>query len=255
MPIPTRASRSMTHTTEPSATPWEQVGGTSLAAPTWAGLIAIANQGRVASGSSTLDGRSQTLPAIYAIRKPTSTTSPPAGTAASARVSGYDMVTGIGSPKANLLVPDLAAYGTVAKLAVLAQPPGSSRPVASFGVSILVENSAGIVEQNFDGNVTISLGSDLGGGSLGGTMTVTAQNGVATFSGLTLASAGAGYTLLATAGGTAVTTSSFTVTPASARATGGDLRPAFRVVLAKHSASAWRSRIASATSRTRMRAR
>ena len=38
--------------------PWVEVGGTSLAAPSWAGLIAIANQGRVLAGASTLDGPS-----------------------------------------------------------------------------------------------------------------------------------------------------------------------------------------------------
>ena len=140
-------------------------------------------------------------------------TSPRAGTAVCAALSGYDLVTGLGSPKANLLVPDLVAYGSAAKLAVLAQPPGNLRAGASFGVSILVENSAGAAEQSFDGNVTISMGDDPGGGSLGGTLTVTAQDGVATFSGLTLVNAGAGYTLVASAGSALVTTSSFTVSP------------------------------------------
>ena len=48
--------------------PWVEVGGTSLAAPSWAGLVAIANQGRVLAGASTLDGSSQTLgKVLYAI--------------------------------------------------------------------------------------------------------------------------------------------------------------------------------------------
>ena len=47
--------------------PWIEVGGTSLAAPAWAGVIAIANQGRVLAGGSTLNGASQTLPALYAL--------------------------------------------------------------------------------------------------------------------------------------------------------------------------------------------
>ena len=34
--------------------PFEVVGGTSLSAPSWAGLIALANQGRAAAGESTL---------------------------------------------------------------------------------------------------------------------------------------------------------------------------------------------------------
>ena len=47
-----------------ASTPWDQVGGTSLACPAWAGLIAIVNQERVDSGGPTLDGPTQTLPAL-----------------------------------------------------------------------------------------------------------------------------------------------------------------------------------------------
>ncbi len=35
--------------------PFEVVGGTSLSAPAWAGLVALVNQGRVAAGESTLN--------------------------------------------------------------------------------------------------------------------------------------------------------------------------------------------------------
>jgi subtilase family serine protease len=44
---------------------WQEVGGTSEGAPQWAALIAIADQGRVIDGKSTLDGASQTLPDLY----------------------------------------------------------------------------------------------------------------------------------------------------------------------------------------------
>jgi subtilase family serine protease len=37
------------------ATPWHQLGGTSLAAPAWAGLFAVADQGRALIGQGTLD--------------------------------------------------------------------------------------------------------------------------------------------------------------------------------------------------------
>ena len=46
---------------------WQEVGGTSAGSPQWAALIAIADQGRVSSGSTTLDGASQTLPDLYAL--------------------------------------------------------------------------------------------------------------------------------------------------------------------------------------------
>jgi subtilase family serine protease len=45
---------------------WQVLGGTSVGAPSWAGIIAIADQGRAAMGVGSLDGPSQTLPALYA---------------------------------------------------------------------------------------------------------------------------------------------------------------------------------------------
>ena len=86
--------------------------GTSLACPCWAGLIAIANQGRVASGESTFDSTAdpeQTLQALYSL--PSSDfhdiTSGYNGYSAT---SGYDFVTGRGTPIANTLIADLVAY-------------------------------------------------------------------------------------------------------------------------------------------------
>src|SRR5262249_2126162 len=51
--------------TQGSAAPWIQVGGTSDAAPQWAALIAIADQGRALAGLGSLSGRTQTLPMLY----------------------------------------------------------------------------------------------------------------------------------------------------------------------------------------------
>src|SRR5206468_813193 len=45
--------------------PWTVVGGTSLSAPAFAGLVAVANQGRALAGAGSLDGPSQTLPRLY----------------------------------------------------------------------------------------------------------------------------------------------------------------------------------------------
>ena len=45
---------------------WQVVGGTSLGAPSWAGIIAIVDQGRALAGMGSLDGPTQTLPALYA---------------------------------------------------------------------------------------------------------------------------------------------------------------------------------------------
>lgn len=57
------------------------------------------------------------------------------------------------------------------------------------------------VAAQFQGAVTLAIGSNPGGGALGGTVTVNAVNGVATFSGLSISAAGAGYTLTASTPG------------------------------------------------------
>jgi hypothetical protein len=65
--------------------------------------------------------------------------------------------------------------------------------------------------------VTVALANNPGGATLGGTLTVTASAGVATFSGLTLNKAASGYTLYVYASGVNGTVSgAMTVTPAAA---------------------------------------
>ena len=94
-----------------SSTPWMSVGGTSLSAPCWAGLIAIANQLRVANGSSPLDGATQTLPALYSIKGADFHDITTGSNGDYFAGFGYDEVTGLGTPIANKLVPDLALWG------------------------------------------------------------------------------------------------------------------------------------------------
>jgi autotransporter-associated beta strand protein len=89
---------------------WLGVGGTSFSAPAWAGIMAIINQGLVLNGKGTLDGATQTLPAIYKL--PASdfhdiVTGTSTGSPHYSAGPGYDLVTGFGSPIANLLIPDM----------------------------------------------------------------------------------------------------------------------------------------------------
>jgi subtilase family serine protease len=93
---------------------WNQVGGTSAGTPQWAGLVAIVNELRRDAHKKVFTGSN---PAIYAA----------AGTSYSERFNditngpkngkcgplckagpGYDYLTGLGSPKANVLIPVLA---------------------------------------------------------------------------------------------------------------------------------------------------
>ena len=97
-----------------TSTPWNNYnGGTSLSTPLWAGIIAIADEGRAIAGQGSLDGRTQTLPELYKLPAAdfhdiTSGSTGPAPTYNAG--TGYDLATGIGSPVGNLLVPGLVAY-------------------------------------------------------------------------------------------------------------------------------------------------
>ncbi|MFO1021076.1 MAG: fibronectin type III domain-containing protein [Planctomycetales bacterium] len=91
---------------------WVGVGGTSAGAPQWAGLIAIANQGRVAAGLGTLNGATQTLKALYAAPSADFHDITQGSTQYQAAGVGYDLATGLGTPVANKLIPYLAAYGS-----------------------------------------------------------------------------------------------------------------------------------------------
>lgn len=96
--------------------PWGQWGGTSDAAPQWAALIAIADQGRAIGNKGSLDGATQTLPMLYSmaardfhdVTLGTSTGSPNYSAG-----KGYDLVTGRGTPHADLIVRDLGAGNTI----------------------------------------------------------------------------------------------------------------------------------------------
>jgi hypothetical protein len=199
-----------------SSHPWDEVGGTSLAAPSWAGLIAIADEGRVASGGTTLDGPGQTLPALYSLSSSDVHDIISGSNGGHSAGPGYDLVTGLGSPVANRLVPDLAGYGIAYGLKIVNEPPVTVAAGTPFGLTAWVENSQGGLETSFDGIVSVSLASDPGGGTLGGTTSVMVHNGVAAFAGLSLSRAGFGYTLSVSAGGPArATTNPITVTPAA----------------------------------------
>ena len=89
-----------------ASTPWLTVGGTSLSSPMWAGMMAVFNQGRVANGLSSMDGKTEFLPKLYTLSASDfhDITSGNNGYAAAA---GYDMVTGRGTPIGPKLAADL----------------------------------------------------------------------------------------------------------------------------------------------------
>jgi subtilase family serine protease len=90
-----------------AASPWITIGGTSVSAPMWGGLIAIADQGRALNGLGSLDGKSQTLPMLYQAPSADFHDILSGSNGAFSAGPGYDRVTGLGTPVANLLIPSL----------------------------------------------------------------------------------------------------------------------------------------------------
>ena len=65
-------------------------------------------------------------------------------------------------------------------------PPGIIDGGATFGLTVAEEDSQGNADPSFTGNVTLVVASGPAGAPLAGTLTQPAQNGVATFPGLSL---------------------------------------------------------------------
>jgi len=108
------------------------------------------------------------------------------------------------------------------QLTFTVQPTAAVAGVAiSPAVQVVAQDALGNTLTSFNGTVTVSLASNPGGDTLSGTKTVAAQNGVASFPDLSVAHAGAGYTLQASAtlSGTTLTatSNSFTISPAVAK--------------------------------------
>ncbi len=85
---------------------WLQVAGTSAGAPQWAALLAIADQGRALAGKGALGG--STLSAIYALPASDFHDITSGSNGAYSATVGYDLVTGLGTPHADLVVSALA---------------------------------------------------------------------------------------------------------------------------------------------------
>jgi hypothetical protein len=104
---------------------WAQFGGTSAGTPQWAALLAIANQGRALAGKDSLRNAQA---ALYAM--PSSDFHDiQFGSNGSPTAVGYDLATGLGSPIADRLIPDLVAYNGSPDFIVA--PPVSTKPPKS----------------------------------------------------------------------------------------------------------------------------
>lgn len=213
-----------------SAAPWVTVGGTSLAAPLWAGLMAVVDQGRVLNGLTSLDGPSQTLPTIYSL--PSSdfhdiTT----GNNGYAAGPGYDLVTGRGTPIVNLLVPAMAGMPVTPTPTIAAFAASPANLVAGGSLTLIatgVTESGGTIQavkfyRESNGTAGLQAASDalMGTGTQSGsTWTISASTAglaVGTYAYYALATDAAGLS----SGAVAVTVTLTSPPPANDNFAGG----------------------------------
>ena len=124
MPTPPRAWPFTIPTTLTKGTLGFRPAAPAWAAP-WLGLIAIADQLRVAEGGTPLDGPTQTLPYLYQLDATSDDAYNDITSGNNGKYKagpGYDMVTGLGSPHAYMLVPELAAMGLPARRLLARRP-------------------------------------------------------------------------------------------------------------------------------------
>ncbi len=93
------------------------------------------------------------------------------------------------------------AVGAPSKLIFSAQPTGGIANVALPAIVVNAQDSQGNPTPAFTGTVTLSLGTNPANAALGGTLTAAAVAGVATFSSISISTAGTGYILAASATG------------------------------------------------------
>jgi hypothetical protein len=107
----------------------------------------------------------------------------------------------------------VASVGPASKLVFTVQPGNATAGAAiTPAVQVAVEDAQGNVVTTATTSITLAIGNNPGSGTLSGTTTVAAVNGLATFSGLSLNTSGAGYTLTASATGlTGAASSAFSI--------------------------------------------
>lgn len=177
--------------------------------PSFAGAVTLAIGTNPAAG--TLSG--------------TATASAVLGVAAFASVridkagGGYTLVASTpgGSIAGASSTPFAIAPGPATGLTFTTQPMGTTAGAAiAPAVQVTARDAQGNVATGFNGNVTIAIAANPSGGTLAGTRTVAAVDGVATFATLRIDTSGTGYTLAVAAPGLAgATSAAFDIAPST----------------------------------------
>src|SRR3984957_885997 len=121
-----------------------EFGGTSFAAPMWAGYMALINQQAVANGKPPLGFINPTL---YTIGLSSNYTTDfhdiTSGSNGFAATTGYDLATGLGSPNGAALINALAGSSTTPGFSLSASPASVSVAQGSSGTSTITSAVTG----------------------------------------------------------------------------------------------------------------
>jgi hypothetical protein len=155
----------------PASNPFEVVGGTSLSAPAWAGLLALVNQGRVAAGAKVLNSASTTEAQqdLYSLSQSDYNVIASGNNGYSA-APGYNLVTGLGTPVANSLVSDMiagnfpatgrvAAVGAAQLVNSSASGSGNTSPLNAFNVFVVLTEAPAVgdrISSSGSGSVAVT---------------------------------------------------------------------------------------------------
>jgi subtilase family serine protease len=195
-----------------------EFGGTSFAAPMWAGYMALINQQAVANGNKPLGFIN---PALYTIGLSANYTTDfhdiTSGSNGFAATTGYDLATGLGSPNGAALISALAGSAATPGFSLAASPTSVSVAQGSSGTSTITSTVTGgfssAISLSASGQPTgVTVGfnptSITGAGTSTMTMTVASSTATGTFS----------ITIKGTSGSTTEsTTVTLTVTPVSTK--------------------------------------
>jgi hypothetical protein len=123
--------------------------------------------------------------------------------------TGYTLTASTGGLAGDASSAFNVKVGAATRLAFTTQPSTTPSTAAiSPAVVALIQDAGGNTVTTSSANVTVAIGTNPAAGTLGGTKTVAASNGAATFTDLSIDKAGTGYTITASSTGLTGATSS-----------------------------------------------
>jgi subtilase family serine protease len=183
-------------------------GGTSFAAPMWAGYLALTNEQSLSNGASTTLGFIN--PALYAIGEGSSYDTDfhdiTSGGNSDGSTVGYDLSTGWGSPNGDNLINALAGSPT-AGFSLSASPTAVSVAQGSSGTSTITSTVTG----GFDSAVTLSATGQPTGVTVGFSPTSITGTGTSTMTMTVASSTATGVYPITVTGKSGSTTETTTV--------------------------------------------